>query len=75
MGDELRAQILDELREAKIGAPRMRRAVLIDSGLGISPPPRGRLKKRAGLRTRSSRRRRPTIEPRHVRKTAESVVA
>ena len=38
MGDELRAVILDELREAKIGAPRMRRAVLIDSGIGISAP-------------------------------------
>lgn len=36
MGDELRAQILDELREAKIGAPRMRRAFLIDGGIGIS---------------------------------------
>lgn len=48
MGDELRAQILDELREAKIGAPRMRRAVLIDSGLGISPPPEKKVEEESG---------------------------
>ncbi len=38
VGDELRAQILDELRDAKIGAPRMRRAVLIDGGIRIAAP-------------------------------------
>ncbi|MFS8070931.1 MAG: mechanosensitive ion channel family protein [Byssovorax sp.] len=38
LGDELRARILDELRDAKIGAPRMRRAFLIDGGIGIAPP-------------------------------------
>jgi moderate conductance mechanosensitive channel len=38
VGDELRAQILDEMREAKIGAPRMRKAFLIDGGIGISAP-------------------------------------
>jgi len=38
MGDELRAQILDELRAAKIGAPRMRRAVLIESGISMAAP-------------------------------------
>ena len=38
MGDELRARILDELRDAKIGAPRLRRAVMIDGGINIAPP-------------------------------------
>lgn len=38
MGDELRARILDALGEAKIGAPRLRRAVMIDGGIAVTPP-------------------------------------
>jgi moderate conductance mechanosensitive channel len=37
VGDYLRARILDEMRAAKIGAPRLRRAVMIDGGISIAP--------------------------------------
>jgi small conductance mechanosensitive channel len=40
IGDVIRARVLSELRDAGIGAPRMRRAVLIDDGgLRIAAPP------------------------------------
>ncbi|MDC3962610.1 mechanosensitive ion channel family protein [Polyangium jinanense] len=39
LGDLLRERIVDELREAKIGAPRPRRAVLIESKIRVGAPP------------------------------------
>lgn len=38
VGDVLRAKIVDELRSAKVGAPRARRAVLLDSTLRVGAP-------------------------------------
>ena len=38
MGDELRACIVEEMRAAGIGAPRARRAVLIDSTVRVGSP-------------------------------------
>jgi small conductance mechanosensitive channel len=37
VSNDLRARILDEMRDAKIGAPRLRRAVMIDGGISIAP--------------------------------------
>lgn len=39
LGDELRGVIVEELRAAGIGAPRPRRAVLIESKLSVGAPP------------------------------------
>ncbi|WP_437680235.1 mechanosensitive ion channel family protein [Sorangium sp. So ce131] len=38
LGDAMRASVVDDLRSAGIGAPRARRAVLIDSALRVGAP-------------------------------------
>lgn len=40
LGDLLRARAVEELRSAGVGAPRPRRAVLIDSALRVGSPPK-----------------------------------
>jgi len=40
MGDLLRARAVEELRTAKVGAPRPRRAVIIDSALRVGEAPK-----------------------------------
>ncbi|MDI1477272.1 mechanosensitive ion channel family protein [Polyangium sp. y55x31] len=40
MNDALRGRIVEELRKAQVGAPRPRRAVLIESTLNVKNPPK-----------------------------------
>lgn len=39
LGDELRACVVEALRAAGIGAPRVRKAVLLDGGIHVGSPP------------------------------------
>lgn len=40
LGDSLRRRVVSELTQAGIGAPRPRRAVILDSAVRVGPPPR-----------------------------------
>jgi small conductance mechanosensitive channel len=41
LSDVLRARVVEELRAAKVGAPRPRRAIIIDNTLQVRAPPEG----------------------------------
>ncbi|MDI3282553.1 mechanosensitive ion channel family protein [Polyangium sp. 15x6] len=47
--DALRGRIVEELRKAKVGAPRPRRAVLIESTLGVKNPPKREIEESAPI--------------------------
>ncbi|MDC3954801.1 mechanosensitive ion channel family protein [Polyangium jinanense] len=49
MNDALRGRIVDELRKAQVGAPRPRRAVLIESTLNVKNPPKREIEESAPI--------------------------
>lgn len=49
MNDALRGRIVEELRKAQVGAPRPRRAVLIESTLNVKNPPKREIEESAPI--------------------------